>query len=113
MALMCLASGVSVITEKVYPERFMHVSELERMRAKIRKEGNVAIVVGTDYLSGAPVIASDLRASAALVLAGLVAEGETTVRRVYHMDRGYERMEAKLAKLGARIERRKDDDVGE
>jgi UDP-N-acetylglucosamine 1-carboxyvinyltransferase len=110
MAAMCLADGVSVVTEKVYPERFMHVSELERMRARIRKEGNVAIVLGTDYLSGAPVLASDLRASAALVLAGLVAEGETTVRRVYHMDRGYERMETKLAALGARIERTRDDE---
>ena len=110
MTLLAIADGVSVVTEKIYPERFMHVSELERMRARIRKEGNSAIVHGTDYLSGAPVLASDLRASAALVLAGLVAEGETTVRRVYHMDRGYERMEAKLAKLGARISREKDDE---
>lgn len=110
MAMLSLADGVSVVTEKIYPERFMHVSELERMRARIRKEGNCAIVHGTDYLSGAPVLASDLRASAALVLAGLVAEGETTVRRVYHMDRGYERMELKLAQLGARIERAKDDE---
>lgn len=110
MAMLALADGVSVVTEKIYPERFMHVSELERMRARIRKEGNCAIVHGTDYLSGAPVLASDLRASAALVLAGLVAEGETTVRRVYHMDRGYERMELKLAQLGARIERAKDDE---
>lgn len=108
MAMLCLADGVSVITEKIYPERFMHISELERMRARIRKEGNCAIVHGTDYLSGAPVLASDLRASAALVLAGLVAEGETTVRRVYHMDRGYERMEKKLESMGARISREKD-----
>jgi UDP-N-acetylglucosamine 1-carboxyvinyltransferase len=111
MAVLALADGVAVVTEKIYPERFGHVSELERMRARIRKEGNSAIVQGTDYLSGAPVLASDLRASAALVLAGLVAEGETTVRRVYHMDRGYERMEVKLAKLGARISRQKDDEA--
>jgi UDP-N-acetylglucosamine 1-carboxyvinyltransferase len=110
MALLCLADGVAVVTEKIYPERFMHISELERMRAQIRKEGNCAIVHGTDYLSGAPVIASDLRASAALVLAGLVAEGETTVRRIYHLDRGYERMEEKLQRCGARIRREKDDE---
>jgi UDP-N-acetylglucosamine 1-carboxyvinyltransferase len=105
MATLCLAEGVSVVTEKIYPERFMHVAELQRMRARVRKEGNCAIVQGTDYLSGAEVMASDLRASAALVLAGLVAEGETEVLRVYHMDRGYERMEKKLEKLGARIRR--------
>ena len=105
MATLCLAEGVSVVTEKIYPERFMHVAELQRMRARVRKEGNCAIVHGTDYLSGAEVMASDLRASAALVLAGLVAEGETEVLRVYHMDRGYERMEKKLEKLGARIRR--------
>lgn len=112
MAVVCLAEGVSVFTEKVYPERFMHISELERMRARIRKEGDCAIVHGTDYLSGAPVLASDLRASAALVLAGLVAEGETTVRRIYHLDRGYERMETKLQRLGARIARARDEDAG-
>lgn len=112
MSVVCLADGVSVITEKVYPERFMHISELERMRSRIRKEGNCAIVHGTDWLSGAPVIASDLRASAALVLAGLVAEGKTTVRRIYHLDRGYERMERKLQQLGARIERVRDEDEG-
>src|SRR3989442_8711253 len=99
IATLALADGVSVVTEKIYPERFMHVAELQRMRARVRKEGNCAIVQGTDYLSGAEVMASDLRASAALVLAGLVAEGETTVRRVYHMDRGYERMEEKLKSL--------------
>ena len=112
MATLCLADGVSVVTEKVYPERFMHISELERMRALIRKEGNCAIVKGADFLSGAPVLASDLRASAALVLAGLVAEKETTVRRIYHLDRGYERMEQKLQGLGARMVRRKDDEPG-
>jgi len=99
------------VTEKIYPERFMHISELERMRARIRKEGNCAIVHGTDYLSGAPVLASDLRASAALVLAGLVAEQATTVKRIYHLDRGYERMETKLQALGARIERAVDTDA--
>jgi UDP-N-acetylglucosamine 1-carboxyvinyltransferase len=109
MSLLCLADGVSVVTEKIYPERFMHISELQRMRAQIRKEGDCAIVHGTDYLSGAPVLASDLRASAALVLAGLVAEGSTTVRRIYHLDRGYEQMETKLQRLGARIERRRDE----
>jgi UDP-N-acetylglucosamine 1-carboxyvinyltransferase len=111
MAALCLADGVAVVTEKIYPERFMHVPELQRMRAKVRKEGDCAIVQGTDYLSGAEVMASDLRASAALVLAGLVAEGETEVRRVYHMDRGYERMEKKLEKLGARIRRVEDSEA--
>lgn len=105
MALLTLADGVSVVTEKVYPERFMHVAELGRMRARVRRELYCAIVEGTDYLSGAPVLASDLRASAALVLAGLVAEGETQVRRVYHIDRGYQRIEEKLQGLGARIRR--------
>jgi len=105
MTLLCLADGNSIITEKVYPDRFMHVAELGRMGAKIRKEGPTAIVAGTKRLVGAPVMASDLRASAALVLAGLVAEGRTKVSRVYHIDRGYERIEAKLNPLGARIER--------
>jgi len=109
MALLALADGVSVVTEKIYPERFMHVAELMRMRAKIRKEGPSAIVIGTDRLSGAPVMASDLRASAALVLAGLVADGVTEVHRVYHIDRGYERIEEKLRGLGAEIERAVDD----
>lgn len=108
MALLSVAEGVSVVTEKVYPERFMHVAELMRMRAKIRKEGPTAIVIGADRLSGAPVMASDLRASAALVLAGLVAEGRTEVKRVYHIDRGYERIEEKLLSLGAAIERATD-----
>jgi len=112
MALLSLSDGVAIVTEKVYPERFMHVAELARMRARIRKENNIAIVEGTDYLSGAPVLASDLRASAALVLAGLVAEGSTEVRRVYHIDRGYERIEEKLSALGARIERVRDETDG-
>ena len=105
MALMARADGVSVITEKVYPERFMHANELARLGANIRREGPSAIIQGTRTLSGAPVMASDLRASASLVLAGLVAEGHTDVRRVYHIDRGYERIEQKLRQLGADIER--------
>ncbi|MBK8977446.1 MAG: UDP-N-acetylglucosamine 1-carboxyvinyltransferase [Planctomycetes bacterium] len=105
MALMTRAEGVSIITEKVYPERFMHASELARLGANIRREGPSAIIQGTPRLSGAPVMASDLRASASLVLAGLVAEGRTDVRRVYHIDRGYERIEQKLQRLGADIER--------
>ena len=111
MVVLALADGVSVVTDKVYPERFMHVAELARMRARIRREHHMAIVQGCDFLSGAPVLASDLRASAALVLAGLVAEGETQVRRVYHIDRGYERIEEKLQRLGARIERVADPDA--
>jgi len=105
MALLCLADGNSVLTEKVYPDRFMHVAELLRMGANIRKEGPTAIVTGVKRLIGAPVMASDLRASATLVLAGLVARGTTTVARVYHIDRGYEQIEVKLRALGAKIER--------
>ncbi len=105
MALLCTVPGISVIVEKVYPERFMHVPELNRLGAGIALEGSSAIIRGGRRLSGAPVMASDLRASAALVLAGLVAEGKTTVRRVYHLDRGYERMEEKLSALGAKIKR--------
>lgn len=104
-SLLSLATGISVITEKIYPDRFMHVPELSRMGAQIRKEGNMAIIEGVDFLSGAPVMASDLRASAALVLAGLVARGSTTIDRVYHLDRGYERLEEKLQKLGAHVQR--------
>jgi UDP-N-acetylglucosamine 1-carboxyvinyltransferase len=105
IALLCLSGGNSVITEKIYPERFMHVAELLRMGADIRKEGPTAIVTGVKNLIGAPVMASDLRASAALVMAGLVAKGETTVKRIYHVDRGYERIENKLNQLGANIQR--------
>ncbi len=108
MALMCIVPGISVITEKIYPERFMHVSELNRMGANIMLEGHSAIVNGKKRLSGAPVMASDLRASAALVLAGLVAEGTTEVSRVYHLDRGYENLVKKLQDLGANIRREKD-----
>lgn len=108
MALMCVVPGISVITEKIYPERFMHVSELNRMGANIMLEGPSAIVSGKKKLSGAPVMASDLRASAGLVLAGLVAEGSTDVSRVYHLDRGYENLVSKLQSLGAKIRREKE-----
>ncbi len=105
MALMSITPGISVITEKIYPERFMHISELNRLGAKISLEGSSAVIVGKEKLSGAPVMASDLRASAALVLAGLVADGKTEIHRIYHLDRGYEHIEEKLRKLGAHIER--------
>ena len=108
MALMCVVPGISVITEKIYPERFMHVSELNRMGASIILEGPSAIVSGNKKLSGAPVMASDLRASAGLVVAGLVAEGTTEISRIYHLDRGYENLVAKLQHLGAKIRREKD-----
>jgi len=108
MALLCLADGNSVITDKVYPDRFMHVAELLRMGANIRKEGPTVIVTGVKHLIGAPVMASDLRASAALVLAGLIARGVTTVHRAYHIDRGYQKIEVKLASLGANIRRESD-----
>ena len=103
--LLALADGSSVIKETVFENRFMHVLELERLGAEIAVDGKVAVVKGVPALSGAPVMASDLRASAALVLAGLAAQGTTEVRRVYHLDRGYERIEAKLEPLGARIRR--------
>ncbi|PIP02536.1 MAG: UDP-N-acetylglucosamine 1-carboxyvinyltransferase [Zetaproteobacteria bacterium CG12_big_fil_rev_8_21_14_0_65_54_13] len=105
MAMMTLADGVSVVRETIFENRFMHVQELARMGVDIRLDGNTAIVHGRAQLSGAPVMATDLRASASLVLAGLAAQGETTVSRVYHIDRGYERIEEKLSRLGARIER--------
>ncbi len=108
MALLCLADGNSIITEKVFPDRFMHVAELNRMAANIRKEGPCAIVCGVKKLIAAPVMASDLRASAALVLAGLAAEGITIVNRVYHIDRGYEHIEQKLNTVGAKIKREKE-----
>ena len=105
MTLLCLASGNSIITEKIYPERFLHVAELTRMGAQLVRAGATVIVQGVPRLVGAPVMASDLRASACLVLAGLAAEGETVVSRVYHLDRGYTRMDETLAALGADIER--------
>jgi len=108
MALLCLADGNSIITERIFPDRFLHVAELNRMGARLHREGPTVIVQGVRRLIGAPVMASDLRASAALVLAGLVADGTTRVNRVYHIDRGYERFEQKLAALGANIRRLKD-----
>ena len=108
MVLLTLADGISVVTERIYPDRFMHVAELNRMGARVRKEGSYAVIQGRSHLSGAPVMASDLRASAALVLAGLVAKGTTEIQRVYHIDRGYEKIEEKLRKLGADIKRLPD-----
>ena len=108
ISLMSAARGTSVVTETIFENRFMHVPELQRMGADITLHGGSAIVRGVPKLTGAPVMASDLRASASLILAGLIAEGETVVRRIYHLDRGYERLEEKLAGVGADIERVKD-----
>jgi len=105
MALMCVSSGSSVIRETIFENRFMHVQELRRLGARIVLNGNTAVVEGVPELSGAPVMATDLRASASLVLAGLAAQGETVISRVYHIDRGYERIEEKLGALGASIRR--------
>lgn len=104
-ALNCVAEGVGIITETVFENRFMHAHELQRLGADIRLEGNTAIIKGVGKMTGAPIMATDLRASACLVLAGLVAEGDTTVDRVYHIDRGYECIEEKLGTLGAKIRR--------
>ena len=106
MTLLGLADGQSRVTETIFENRFMHVAELARMGARIETDGAIAVIRGVPCYQGAPVMASDLRASAALVLAGLAAHGTTVVSRVYHLDRGYERLEAKLGGLGARIERR-------
>jgi UDP-N-acetylglucosamine 1-carboxyvinyltransferase len=108
MALLAIGEGNSVIIEKIFPDRFMHVAELNRMAANLRKEGNVVIVAGVEELIAAPVMASDLRASAALVLAGMAAKGTTVVNRVYHIDRGYERIEERLNPVGAKIIREND-----
>ncbi|MFA5114452.1 MAG: UDP-N-acetylglucosamine 1-carboxyvinyltransferase [Candidatus Omnitrophota bacterium] len=108
MSLMAVTPGISVITEKIYPDRFMHVAELNRMGAHIQREGPHAIVEGVRTLSGAPVMASDLRASASLLLAGLIAKGKTIISRIYHLDRGYEDIERKMSALGARIKREKE-----
>jgi UDP-N-acetylglucosamine 1-carboxyvinyltransferase len=105
MALMCLAKGTSLISERVFENRFMHVAELQRMGAQIQVKGNTASVEGVEGMSGADVMVSDLRAGAALVLAGLAAQGKTTIHRVYHLDRGYEDLEKKLSAVGARIKR--------
>jgi UDP-N-acetylglucosamine 1-carboxyvinyltransferase len=107
MALNTIATGSSRITETIFENRFMHVQEMNRLGAKISIDGNTAMVDGVEYLSGATVMATDLRASASLVIAGLIAQGETTIERIYHLDRGYDRMEVKLSALGADIERLK------
>ena len=105
MVLMTRAEGVSTIKENIFENRFMHVQEMQRMGANLQIEGNTVVCKGRDYLTAAPVMATDLRASACLVLAALVAEGETVVERIYHIDRGYECIEEKLQQLGAKIRR--------
>jgi UDP-N-acetylglucosamine 1-carboxyvinyltransferase len=105
MALNTVANGVASVTETIFENRFMHVQEMQRLGAIIEVDGHTAIVRGVGYLDGATVMATDLRASASLVLAGLVARGETIIERIYHIDRGYERIEEKLTKLGAKITR--------
>jgi len=105
IALNCVAEGTAFVTETIFENRFMHVQELRRLGARIEIEGNTAFVHGVDRLAGARVMATDLRASASLVIAGLVAEGETVIDRIYHLDRGYERIEERLGRLGARIAR--------
>lgn len=109
MALLCLGHGASVFTDAIYPERLHHVAELKRMGARIIRVNNTCVVIGVERLQGAPVMASDLRAGAALAIAALSAEGETHLRRVYHIDRGYENLEGKLRALGARIRREPDE----
>ena len=108
MALMAITPGVSIITDRVFPDRFMHIAELNRMGAQIRRDTGVAIVEGVKQLFGAPVMASDLRASAALVMAGLVAKGKTEIHRIYHLDRGYESLDQKLIQIGAKVSREKE-----
>ena len=105
VSLNAIAEGNSTITETVFENRFMHVQEIARMGGNISLKGNTAVITGINSLKGAPVMATDLRASASLVLAGLVAKGATTIDRIYHIDRGYERIEEKLKMLGADIER--------
>ncbi len=109
MALMCTANGTSVLEEHIFENRFMHAPELMRMGAEIDVHGGTATVTGVERLKGAPVMATDLRASVSLILAGLAAEGETVVSRVYHLDRGYERVEEKLGACGATIQRIKGE----
>jgi UDP-N-acetylglucosamine 1-carboxyvinyltransferase len=113
MALLTLSEGDSVITETVFENRLGHVPELNRMGADIRVKGNNAIIRGVPLLSGAPVVATDLRASAALVLAGLAAEGKTTIQGLHHLDRGYDNLEEKLRQLGAKLQRVKDESEAE
>jgi len=105
MALAAIAEGTAVVTETIFENRFMHALELQRLGADISIQGNSAVVRGVERLQGATVMATDLRASASLVIAGLVADGETVVDRIYHLDRGYEALEAKLGALGARVSR--------
>ena len=105
MAMLCMADGASVLTETIFENRYMHVPELARMGANIEVHGRTAVVRGVPKLTGAQVMATDLRASMSLIIAGLVADGETQVSRVYHLDRGYERLEEKLSAVGADIER--------
>jgi UDP-N-acetylglucosamine 1-carboxyvinyltransferase len=105
MALNVISEGSAKVTETIFENRFMHVPEMQRMGAKIQAEGKVAVIEGVAKLSGATVMATDLRASASLVITGLVADGETLIDRIYHLDRGYDRMEAKLRGIGADIER--------
>jgi len=107
MAINCVAEGVATIRETIFENRFMHAVELQRLGADIHIDGNTAMVRGVERLQGATVMATDLRASASLVIAGLAAEGATTIERIYHLDRGYEQLDAKLATLGARVERAK------
>jgi len=107
MALNCIADGSAMVVETIFENRFMHVQELRRLGAQIEVEGNTAVVRGVERLEGATVMATDLRASASLVIAGLVAQGETVIDRIYHLDRGYEHIEAKLSQLGAHIRRLK------
>ncbi len=113
MALLSLADGNSVVTEKIFPERFLHVAELTRMGADIHRHGTTAVISGVGRLTGAPVMASDLRASASLVIAALAARGTTVINRVYHIDRGYERLEHRLGSVGASIARLTEDEVAE
>ena len=109
MALLCTADGTSPLHETIFENRFMHAPELTRMGARIEVHGGTAKVHGVERLKGAPVMATDLRASVSLILAGLAAEGDTVVNRVYHLDRGYENVESKLGAVGARIERVKEE----
>ncbi|RLD95999.1 MAG: UDP-N-acetylglucosamine 1-carboxyvinyltransferase, partial [Aquificota bacterium] len=109
MALMTLSQGTSVITENIFENRFLHAAELKRMGADIKVDGNQAVVKGVESLKGAPLMATDLRASASLVLAALAAQGKSKVSRIYHLDRGYERLDEKMKALGASIERIRED----
>jgi UDP-N-acetylglucosamine 1-carboxyvinyltransferase len=113
MAMLCLAQGNSVITEKIFPERFLHVAELTRMGAQVHRHGTTAVISGVNKLTGAPVMASDLRASAGLVIAAMAAEGTTVVNRVYHIDRGYEQLEERLGRIGASITRMSETELAD